>query len=186
MDVRENYLSSRQRKTKALGFFICIVAVGALFFWQDQQVKQTEQEIAEKKTELKNIERSKEDIAAEFEQILSEREKVKDERQLLSRKISLLHQSRQKSASWSTALIQISELMPTEMWLKKVYLTDEGVTVGGASLDNGVISKFMSKLDASPLFKDTDFKYIQKIDIEDVPYIEFEVTTDVVLSEIKR
>lgn len=87
---------------------------------------------------------------------------------------------------WAKVLVNLSQLLPQELWVNKISLNKELITISGTTVDNAVVSRFMARLDESEYFRDTSFNYTQKAELTDKPVINFEITTHVVVEKIMK
>ena len=83
-------------------------------------------------------------------------------------------------------MAHLSELVPQDLWINKVALNKDLITITGTTFDNAIVSRFMARLDESDYFKDTSFNYTQKAKLTDKPAIDFEVTTHIALEKALR
>jgi Tfp pilus assembly protein PilN len=121
-----------------------------------------------------------------YAQIKSQKQETEKETRRIEEKFKTLQQAQGERITWAKALVHLSELVPQDLWIGKVTLNKDLVTLAGTTLDNAIVSRFMARLDESDYFKDTSFNYTQKAKLTDKPVMNFEVTTHIVLEKAAR
>jgi len=121
-----------------------------------------------------------------YAQIKSQKQEVEGETKRIVEKFKILQQAQGERIAWAKVLAILSELVPQDLWIDKVALNKDLVTLTGTTFDNAIVSRFMARLDESKYFKDTSFNYTQKAKLTDKPVINFEVTTHIVLEKAAR
>ncbi len=121
-----------------------------------------------------------------YAQIKSQRQEIDRETKRIEEKFKILQQARGERIAWAKVLAHLSELVPQDLWIDKVTLNKDLVTLAGTTFDNAIVSRFMARLDESDYFKETSFNYTQKAKLTDKPVINFEVTTHIVLEKAAR
>lgn len=121
-----------------------------------------------------------------YAQIKSQKQGIEKETKRIEEKFKILHQAQGERIAWAKVLAHLSELVPQDLWIGKVTLNKDLVTLVGTTFDNAIVSRFMARLDESDYFKDTSFNYTQKAKLTDKPVINFEVTTHIVLEKVIR
>ena len=118
--------------------------------------------------------------------IKAEREKVNARRTELVQRLSLLKDKSHQGIDWSGVLIELSKLIPKEIWIKNLKIDEISLIITGSSTNNTVISDFMENLDKAPLFEKTDFNFIRRAEDEKSETIEFEIKTTLNRQEIEK
>lgn len=101
-------------------------------------------------------------------------------------KLDVLLAARTERIAWAGTLERISRLLPENLWVNKVIMNKQLITIAGTTFDNEVVGKFMSGLDESGYFRQTSFNYTKKSDMAGQAVIDFEVTTHLVLDKAVR
>lgn len=114
-----------------------------------------------------------------YVQIKNQREKLDKETKRLEEKFKVLQEAQQERYVWAEILTHLSKLVPEDLWINKIKLNKELITLIGTTFDNAIVSQFMAKLDESDYFKETSFNYTQKSKLTDKSVINFEVTTHI-------
>ena len=121
-----------------------------------------------------------------YAQIKSQKQEIDKETRRIEEKFKILQQAQGERIAWAKVLAHLSELVPQDLWIDKVALNKDLVTLNGTTFDNAIVSRFMARLDESEYFKETSFNYTQKAKLTDKPVINFEVTTHIVLEKTLR
>jgi len=121
-----------------------------------------------------------------YAQIKSQKEGIDKETRRIEEKFKILQQAQGERITWAKVLAHLSELVPQDLWINRVTLNKDLVTLTGTTFDNAIVSRFMAGLDESKYFQDTSFNYTQKAKLTDKPVINFEVTTHIVLEKVTR
>lgn len=121
-----------------------------------------------------------------YAQIKSQRQDVDRETKHIEEKFKILQQGRGERIAWAKVLAHLSGLVPQDLWINKVALNKDLVTLTGTTFDNAIVSRFMASLDESDYFKETSFNYTQKAKLTDKPVINFEITTHIVSEKAAR
>lgn len=121
-----------------------------------------------------------------YAQIKSQRQEIDRETRRIEEKFKILQQTQGERIAWAKVLAHLSELVPQDLWIDKVTLNKDLVTLVGTTFDNAIVSRFMASLDESDYFKDTSFNYTQRAKLTDKPVINFEVTTHIALEKATR
>jgi Tfp pilus assembly protein PilN len=153
----------RQFRIIKLGIILFILLLcwqmSALFRYQininiqNKQIAELQQELAESNEIFKALKQN--------------REAVNNQRKLVAQRLSLLQETRERGIPWSKVLIQLGELVPSKVWLKKMMLNGKMLTLEGASTESTRVSDFMAQIDNSNLFERTGFNYMQKNEAKD-------------------
>jgi Tfp pilus assembly protein PilN len=121
-----------------------------------------------------------------YAQIKSQRQEIDKETRRIEEKFKILQQAQGERITWAKVMAHLSELVPQDLWINKVALNKDLITITGTTFDNAIVSRFMARLDESDYFKDTSFNYTQKAKLTDKPAIDFEVTTHIALEKALR
>jgi Tfp pilus assembly protein PilN len=121
-----------------------------------------------------------------YAKIKNQKQEIEKETRRIEEKFKILQQAQAETIAWAKVLAHLSELVPQDLWIGKVTLNKDLVTLAGTTFDNAIVSRFMARLDESNYFKETSFNYTQKAKLTDKPVINFEVTTHIVLEKAIR
>jgi len=148
-----------------------------LLVWHGTALVRYRVALSSQKESLKKLQVQLKQAEQEYSQIQQERSAYVQEKKVLEERLQLLREARKSGIAWSKVLARISGLTPPEVWVNKIALGKDSVTIRGATEDNALVSDFMTQLDNSGMFFDTSFNYTQKSKLKDSPVIEFEVIT---------
>ena len=109
------------------------------------------------------------DLEVELIQSKDEQQKIRDkidvieqENKYLKKRLSFLEKAGQEVIKWSEVLLSLSKSAPPDLWMKKICLNRQIITLDGTALNNNLVSDFMIKLDESGYFRATGFNFTQK------------------------
>lgn len=170
-------------RAKRRGFiFFCVLIIALLAgYWNIQVIKinQYNKDVALKKKRVRMLESSLDEKKASYEQIVKELDNVALNKKIVTERIGLLANKSSKGKAVSKVLTTISALIPEEIWLKKIVINGDIISIKGETYDNIVVGSFMKKLDDDNIFEKTDFKYIQKVETDLNSFIDFEITSQI-------
>ena len=175
---RIGFFAEKQRKKMILGL---LLLVGICFLWQTTMIVRYQGHIVRKKKVIKELQATLTQAASSFEGMQAKKALLEKEKKTAQQRLALLRESKKENIPWSKVLLELGELVPPEMWLKKVSLSKDVITIEGTTLDNAIMSDFMVKLDEDKYFQNTTFRYTQKAKTDGV---EFVVATYLTLGAI--
>ena len=112
------------------------------------------------------------------EQRKHEAEKIAEENKYLQRRLTFLIEAKKKTVKWPEVLFVINKTTLPDMWLTKISLNREEITIKGTTTSNLKVSDFMNNLEKSGYFKSTTFTFTQKDETKTGKrVIDFEVIT---------
>jgi len=167
---------------------LAIAAVVFVFltFWQATAILRYNFAITQGKKNIAKLQAKLVQSQNIFAEINSQRQEAEKESRRIEEKFKLLQQAQGERLAFAKVLARLSELVPQDLWINKVSLNKELVTLDGTTFDNAIVSRFMARLDESDYFKETSFNYTQKAKLTDKPVINFEVTTHIVAEKAAR
>ena len=168
---RIGFFAEQQRKKMLLGL---LLFAGICFLWQTTMIVRYQQHIVRKKRAVKELQAALTKATSLHEDIQAKKTLSEKEKKTIAQRLALLKESKKENIPWSKILLQLGELVPPEMWLKKITLSKDAITIEGTTLDNAIMSDFMIKLDEDKYFQNTTFRYTQKAKEQGV---EFEIAT---------
>ena len=121
-----------------------------------------------------------------YAKIKNQKQEIGRETKRIEEKFKILQQAQGERLAWAKVLAHLSELVPHDLWIDKVILNKDLITLVGTTFDNAIVSRFMARLDESKYFQETSFNYTEKAKLTDKPVINFEVTTHIVLENAAR
>lgn len=117
----------------------------------------------------------------DYAAISSEKTEILRQTKNLDKKITLLESIKSERTPWAKFLAEMSRVTMKDLWINKLSMNRDKVTIVGTTLNNAIVSQFMADLDESRYFRDTSFNYTQKAAIAENAVMDFEVTTHIVL-----
>lgn len=134
--------------------------------------------ISLQKKQIKKLEAELERNKEIQERIRKESDKAREENKYIQKRVSFLEKAKIEAVKWSDLLFVLSKLTPPDLWLSKISLKKDVITINGTTQDNAKVSNFMVRLDESGYFKSTSFNFTQKSkQVEAKAIIDFEVIT---------
>lgn len=157
--------------------FVLFVLFLVSYLWQGISLSQNQFQINQTKKEILKINNEISNIQTQFTQLRDANEKISKESKKVNEMISILEKAKKRKVSWSKILVHLSKLVPKDLWINKMALSEKEIHIIGTTFDNGNVSNFMVKLDNSDYFKQTSFTYTLKTSVAEKPVINFEITT---------
>jgi Tfp pilus assembly protein PilN len=139
-------------------------------------------QVVQEKKHLKMIEEKLERGKDEQGKLKAQIQAVETENAYVTKRAAFLEKAKVDSVKWAGIISMFSKLIPSSMWLNKIALNKELVTLDGVALDNKIVSDFMVKLDESGYFTATSFNFTRKRkdtkdNTKETPITDFEITT---------
>jgi Tfp pilus assembly protein PilN len=168
-----------------------LLAVAVIVFifvnlWQATSLLRYKFSVSQSKKNINKLQLKLTQSQNAYAQIKSKRQEIDKEIKRIEEKFKILQQAQGERIAWAKVLAHLSELVPQDLWIDKVALNKDLVTLTGTTFDNAIVSRFMARLDESDYFKDTSFNYTQKAKLTDKPVINFEITTHIVAEKAIR
>ncbi len=161
---------------------VCAAALGGSFLFLFFHQHQLRFQIVQEKKNIAGIEKELERGKDEQSRLKAQIQAVETENTYVSRRIAFLEKTKVDAVKWSGVLSMFSKLIPSSLWLNKMVLNKELVTLSGVALDNKIVSDFMVKLDESGYCTATNFNFTRKRkdsndSTKETPVTDFEITT---------
>ncbi len=168
------------------GVAIAVAALIGINLWQASSLLRYEFAIKSGRERAAEMERELAAATDAYAGMERKRREIEAEAGRVEEKFRLLNRAREGGIAWAEALAALSVLVPEDLWINKMTLNRELITVVGTTFDNAIVSRFMSDLDASGYFRGTSFNYTQKEEPRGKSVLNFEVTTHIVPEEAAR
>lgn len=97
-------------------------------------------------------------------------------------KLDLLLSASSSGRRYSALLAFISNLVPEDLWITHLVLSEAEIQLYGAATDNQLVSQFMSQLDDSHAFRNSHFASSEKQIVGSHTLYNFQMTTEPVWS----
>ena len=166
-------LSNRIFQICVLGiFFLVVVSV-----IQTSAVNRNKKQLSVLKNEFRQTEKELDENKKVYEFLVEKQKNEKQKQKILVRRLDILETALEERANWTAALAELSEVVPGNLWFKKISLRSDQLILQGTALNNAIITSFMKSLDNSKVFKDTSFNYTRRGEKKASELINFEVTT---------
>lgn len=145
--------------------------------WNTTAVSRYRRQISAKSKLIEELETESATLKIQTEEIQEEKELVNNQISRLKKKLIFLDKERKEGYKWSPILVQISNLIPKEVWVNKISLDKDVIIISGTTVNSNLISKFMVALEERGYFRDTTFNYTQRTKLDDKNVMKFEVLT---------
>lgn len=124
-------------------------------------IRRLEKELARKQEVVKLVRAIEEDIA-----------KIRS-------RMELMEKVRGSRILWTDILDEIDSLLPHQLWLTSVLLSEAGkIEINGRGLTLSAISEFLRGLERSPNFSNVSLVYAKEVSPEEGRALEFRITGD--------
>jgi Tfp pilus assembly protein PilN len=136
-----------------------------------------EKEIRLLKIEAQNAEA----FSKQWAQVVQDLER---QRGWMGQKTAYLKGVREYPRVWATVLKDLRRNIPHGVWLVELETGAGGaLRLAGGSMDEAIVSRFMTNLKSSSHFTHVGFTYAEKDKIGNIPIVKFEVICRVVFGE---
>ncbi len=145
-------------------------------FWQVSAVSRYKEKVSKGEKVFAEMQSRAVALENEIEQIQKERNEKNKDTICLQNRLFFLKQVKENGVKWAPILTELGKIIPQQVWMKKISLTDMLITLKGSGFNNNAISEFMVALEDNSYFQNTSFNYTQKAK-GDSKIINFELTT---------
>ncbi len=115
-----------------------------------------------KKADLKALERQRTTERNELQQYIDKVEELEAKRALLKSKVDVINDLKNKQHGPVRILDEVSRALPELVWLTKLALTGNAITLTGEAMDENAVANYYSNLDASPFFEEPVVKNLAR------------------------
>lgn len=119
-----------------------------------------------------------EKLRSRYLQLEKQRANLLKEEQVKRQGMELLLSGSSGNRGYAKLLSFISGLLPQELWLTRLVLTDSEIQLAGSTLDNQLVTQLISKLEASKKFKHSRFVSSEKRIIEAQTIYNFQLSAE--------
>lgn len=138
--IKQKAAARQQLVTAFLSFFLLLVVLGVLGFFQVSKANQLQHEITQLKTE-------KQKHAKTLKLI----KQLEEDKGLIEKRIAIIKQLKKSSSLTVHVLDEVANFIPADrMWLTSVTQSGVSLALAGMALDNRTIAKYMEDLKTSP------------------------------------
>ena len=123
-----------------------------------------EQKQAEMTQDIKNIDDEKSKIVKklnEFKGFEEDKRRLEQNQVIIRTKIDTIEKLIKNRDFTPKALINLAQSLPSDVWLTEVTQSEKAYTIRGSSMDAGLVSDFMTKLQKNIYFKEVQLKSSQ-------------------------
>jgi Tfp pilus assembly protein PilN len=120
-----------------------------------------EQKQAEMALEIKNIDDEKAKIVRklnEYKGFEEDKRRLEQNQVIIRNKIDTIEKLIRNRDFTPKALINLAQAVPSDVWLTEVTQSEKAYNIRGSSMDAGLVSDFMTKLQKNIYFKDVQLK----------------------------
>lgn len=164
------------------GVISVFVIMGLVFLGQSLWIMSLRIRIPRQQKAIQNDEANLIEQQSAVTKAEEQRKRIRENSKRLEGKLRVIRMSRSRQIDFSEVLKTLSEYVPSDLWIDKMTLDQNQITIIGTTLDNIKVSQFMERLDTSETFERTGFNYTEKTDLDGRPLINFEVTTHILMS----
>ncbi|MCH7504072.1 PilN domain-containing protein [PVC group bacterium] len=164
------------------GVISVFVIMGLVFLGQSLWIMSLRIRIPRQQKAIQNDEANLIEQQSAVTKAEEQRKRIRENSKRLEGKLRVIRMSRSRQIDFSEVLKTLSEYVPSDLWIDKMMLDQNQITIIGTTLDNIKVSQFMERLDTSVTFERTGFNYTEKTDLDGRPLINFEVTTHILMS----
>jgi Tfp pilus assembly protein PilN len=157
-------------------FTLCCFFAG-LSWNQQRQISYYEDSLKVKKGDYTFINQQVYEQKTQYASLLEKQESLSEQEKIVRSNLEFILQARHQGSPLSVMLLNLGRLLPDDIWLESLDVSDEKITIQGISPDNLLISVLMRKLDESEYFFNTQFEYMQLNEGEDNDYMLFSIVT---------
>ena len=148
-------------------FILSLILLSAILFAAGAAIQG---KVALQRQELKKLEAQKKKL----EYVNKKIAKVKAKEKEVEEKFKAIEKLQQGRTRTVRILDEIASSIPIErVWLSKLDLQGNRVSLSGVALDNHTVALFMQRLEASSLFKRVELKSTERIDYQGHNLMQF-------------
>ncbi len=118
--------------------------------------------LTSKKADLKETERQRTVERDELKPFIDKVEELEAKRTLLKRKVDVINDLKNKQHGPVRIMDEVSRALPDLVWLTKLELSGNAITLTGQAMDENAVANYYSNLDASPFFEEPVVKNLAR------------------------
>ncbi len=115
-----------------------------------------------KQADLKETERQRTVERDELQPFIDKVEELEAKRALLKRKVDVINDLKNKQHGPVRIMDEVSRALPELVWLTKLNLAGNAITLTGQAMDENAVANYYSNLDASPFFEEPVVKNLAR------------------------
>jgi type IV pilus assembly protein PilN len=158
-----------KKKTPVTGLIIivAIVAVAALYYFQNKEIKQETNRLNQAQEEKKSL-----------QYVLSALQELEEQKTILERKINLINQLKARQEIAVRIMDELSKNIPGWVWLTETSYNEKEINIKGRALSNNLIADYVYNLESSPHLSSVRIISINQKREQSNQYLEFTLTAN--------
>ncbi len=160
-EVREK----KRTPLASLIILLAIVAVGALYYLQDKQIKDEKSRLNAAQEEKKQL-----------QYVTAALEELELQKSTLQRKINLINSLKARQEIAVRTMDELSKNIPGWVWLTETSYTAQEISIKGRALSNNLIADYVYSLENSPYLSDVKIISIAQRSVQTNQFLEFTLT----------
>ncbi|HXH91451.1 MAG TPA: PilN domain-containing protein [Thermoanaerobaculia bacterium] len=129
-----------------------IVVAGGWYFLENRKLSERQDLLVQKQAEAKRL-----------EAIIKEVENYKKQKESLKTRIDLINQLKQNQKGPARLMDRISQDLPDLVWLDKMTVIGNTVTLDGRGLNPNAIANFVESIKNDPMFEEPDLGSVTQV-----------------------
>ena len=129
-----------------------IVVAGGWYFLENRKLGERQDLLVQKQAEAKRL-----------EAIIKEVDNYKKQKESLKMRIDLINQLKQNQKGPARLMDRISQDLPDLVWLDKMSVVGNTVTLDGRGLNPNAIANFVESIKNDPMFEEPDFGGVTQV-----------------------
>lgn len=118
--------------------------------------------LTSKRADLQETERQRTVERDELKPYIDKVEELEAKRTLLKRKVDVINDLKNKQHGPVRIMDEVSRALPDLVWLEKLALSGNAITLTGQAMDENAVANYYSNLDASPFFEEPVVKNLAR------------------------
>ncbi len=115
-----------------------------------------------KRADLKSTERQRTVERNELQPFIDKVEELETKRALLKSKVDVINDLKNKQHGPVRIMDEVSRALPDLVWLTKLVLAGNAITLTGEAMDENAVANYYSNLDSSPFFEEPVVKNLAR------------------------
>jgi len=111
---------------------------------------------------LREVERQKQVERDELLPYIQKVEELEAKRDLLRHKITVINNLKQNQRGPVRIMDEVSRALPDLVWLTKVTLKGNNLTLSGVAMDENAVANYISNIDSSPFFQEPTLRMMAR------------------------
>jgi type IV pilus assembly protein PilN len=136
-----------------------VLAAAGYWFWQKRELSHRQEVVRQRQTE-----------ATKLETIIREVENYQKRKDSLQQRIDLINQLKQNQKGPVRIMDQISRDLPDLVWLDKLSIDGQKITLNGRGLNANAIANFVENIKKDPFFEEPTVGAVTQVSAEPLVY----------------